>query len=181
MTDQELKDLVARLAQAQEKTDAQLRLNAQQQAKSDEKLDKLGKLYGGISANMGAHAEEFFYNSLEHAPTVGGVSYDEIFAKVYGGQRGKQTEYDLVLVNGNAVALIEVKYKVHPDHIEQVEKQLKQYRDHFPEHKDFKLYGGIAGFSIPDEVIEQAHQRGLFILKAKGDVIEQDTQAMRAF
>jgi hypothetical protein len=56
---------------------------------------------------------------------------------------------------------------------------MQRYRELFPEYKDYKLYGGVAGFSVPDEVIEQAHERGLFVLQRKGDVVEADAEAMR--
>ncbi len=71
MTDAELKALVAGLATAQDRTDAQMAANAVQMAKievlvreTSVEIKKLGKMYGGASNNMGAGAEEFFYNSL---------------------------------------------------------------------------------------------------------------------
>ena len=174
MTDKELRDLVASLAVAQAKTEAQM-------AKTDIKLNKLAELYGGVSENQGAVAEEFFYNSLNANPVIGGVKYDRVTPHLIVGAKGKQTEFDLVLVNGNSVALIEVKNRARLTALDQLEKQLERYRAAFPEHASYKLYGGIAGLSVPDETIEEAHKRGLFVLKQVGNVFAVDAEAMRPF
>jgi hypothetical protein len=206
MTDQELKDLVAGLAVQSAKTEAQM---AQTDAKiaalserTDAKIDKLqeailslgkqyggvqetissiGKQLGGIGDNQGAVAEEFFYNSLADRPSLGGISFDRVLKNIGAGKPGNQVEFDIVMHNGAAMAIVEVKYKVHPSSLDQIEKQMRRYRELFPEYKDYKLYGGVAGFSVPDDVVEQAHERGLFVLKRKGDVVETDAEAMRAF
>jgi hypothetical protein len=38
----------------------------------------LSALYGGVSENLGAAAEAFFYNSLQDCPVVAGIQYDSI-------------------------------------------------------------------------------------------------------
>lgn len=167
LTDQELKDLVASLASAQARTDA--------------KLDKITAMYGGISENLGAATEEFFYNSLKDMPVVGGIRYDEIRQHTGVGTPKNFAEIDLWLENGASIAIIEVKHKVHPKALDQLERQMQRVREFCPEYKNYKLYGGIAGFSIPEEVVEEAKSRGMFVLKCKGDLMETDTQAMKAF
>lgn len=181
MTDQELKDIVASLAVGQAKTDAQLAKTDAQLAKTDAKLDRLASLYGGVADNQGSAAEEFFFNSLSQAKQIGPIHFDEVLSKVYGGKIGAQQEYDLVLLNGDCAAIVEVKYKVHPAALEQLHKQLSLFKVHFPEHQHMKLYGGVAGFSVPDEVTEQAHASGYFVLKRQGESFAVDAQRMKAF
>jgi hypothetical protein len=166
MTDQELKDLVASLAVAQAKTEA--------------KIDRLSELYGGVSSSQGASEEEFFFNSLSAHPVLGGIKYDRVSPNVTSSKGKKQAEFDIVMVNGKSVAVIEVKYKVHPSDIEKTEKNLKRYREFYPEHKNFDLYGGIAGFSVPADAVKAAKEKGLFVLKRKGDVVATDAKGVRA-
>ena len=85
MTDDELRELVASLALAQVKTDAQLaKTDAQlaktdaQLAKTDAKLNKLAEMYGGVCNNQGRVAEEFYFNSLKHNPVLNGIQFDFI-------------------------------------------------------------------------------------------------------
>jgi hypothetical protein len=174
-------EILNKLALSQAKTDVMLKENAAAQAQTTIKLNKLAELYGGVSENQGAVAEEFFYNSLNANPVIGGVKYDRVTPHLIVGAKGKQTEFDLVLVNGNSVALIEVKNRARLTALDQLEQQLKRYRAAFPEHAGYKLYGGIAGLSVPDETIEEAHKRGMFVLKQKGDVFAVDAEAMRPF
>jgi hypothetical protein len=174
MTDQELKELVAGLAVKSDRLDAQ-------QAKTDAKLDRLAAMYGGVSENQGAAAEEYFFNSLSQAKQIGEIHFDAVLPKVYGGKMGQQQEYDLVLLNGDSAAIVEVKYKVHPSSLAQLQKRLTLFKEHFPEHKNMKLYGGVAGFSVPDEVTNEAHSKGFFVLKRLGETFAVDAQSMKAF
>jgi hypothetical protein len=149
--------------------------------KMQETVASIGRQLGGIGDNQGAVAEEFFYNSLVDKPRLGGLSFDRVLKNIGAGKPGKAVEFDIVMHNGAAMAIVEVKYKVHPNSLDQIEKQMRRYRELFPEYKDYALYGGVAGFSVPDDVVELAHERGLFVLKRKGDIVETDTGAMRAF
>ena len=192
MTDKELKELVADLIASQAKTDAQMaktdeklnRLSELYNAasnKTDEKLNRLSEMYGGVSSNLGSAAEEFFLNSLTANPVVGGIKFDNIMPNLRISKKNKQGEFDIVLVNGSSVAVIEVKYKVHPSDIEKATKNLKRYRDFFPEHKSYDLYGGIAGFSVPPDAVKAAKEQGLFVLKRVGEILKTDAKEMRAF
>jgi hypothetical protein len=181
MTDQELKDLVASLAVKSDRLDAQQLKTDAQLAKTDASLARLSAMYGGVSDNQGSAAEEFFFNSLSQSKQIGNIHFDEVQPKVYGGKIGAQQEYDLVLLNGDSAAIVEVKYKVHPTSLDQLQKQLALFKIHFPEHKNMKLYGGVAGFSIPDEVTSEAHAKGYFVLKRQGETFAVDANQMKAF
>jgi hypothetical protein len=99
MTDEELKELVASLAVAQQKT--------------DETLRSVGIQLGNMSRNQGDVAEEFFFNSLANDTHLGAIHFDDI-AKNEHKRRGKtEEEYDIVMTNGNAIGIVEVKYKAH--------------------------------------------------------------------
>ncbi|MFZ2967470.1 MAG: hypothetical protein WA080_00275, partial [Sulfuricurvum sp.] len=141
MTDQELKDLVASLAISQAKTDEQMKKTDEQMKKTDEqmketdyqikelrksqqktdeqmkrneaKLTKMGVLLGNISNNQGDVAEEFFYNSLEDKKDLAGIHYDFIDKNWKSSTKNLRDEFDIVMVNGKDIAIIEVKYKAH--------------------------------------------------------------------
>jgi hypothetical protein len=181
----EIHAILDKLAASQVKTDAQLAKTDAQLAKTDARLEerftRLAALYGGVADNQGSAAEEFFFNSLSANPVIGGIQYDRVTPNVIVGTKGKQAEFDMVLVNGNSVALLEVKHKAHLSALDQLEKQMKRYREVFPEHASYKLYGGVAGLSVPEDTVQEAHKRGMFVLKQQGDFITVDAEAMRAF
>ena len=171
-----------RQVKAEERIDALFAQTDAQMARTDARIDKLAKLYGNLSENQGSVAEEFFFNSLTANPVIGGIQFDRVtMCNVMAGSPPKRQNFDIVLVNGNSVAVLEVKQKAHISTLDQLEKQLHRYREAFPEYANYKLYGGVAGLSVPDSVVEEAHERGMFVLRQKGDVITVDAEAMRAF
>lgn len=174
MTDQELRDLVASLAVNSAKTDAQIAKTDEKLAATSAKLDRVAEMLGGISSSQGAVAEEFFSNSLAAKPQIGGIVFDSVTPNLMFKSKREHSEFDIVLTNGKSVALIEVKYKAHLNDLDQAQAKIDSYRKWRPEHKDFSIFAGLASFSVPPEVVEQAHERGIFVLQRTGDVLEID-------
>ena len=178
MTDQELKDLVASLAVAQaktdeqlKKTDEQLKQTDEQLNRTDEKVNRIASLVGNISNNQGDVTEEYFVNSLEESLRVGAIDFDYIIPN-FKAKRGHQTlaEYDILLVNGESVAIVEVKYKAHLNDLNKLPKKIEQLKN-LPQYKNYKVYAGIATFYATDELIDEAKRLGCFVLQRKGDVV----------
>jgi RecB family endonuclease NucS len=118
---------------------------------------------------------------LNANPTFGGIKFDRVTPNLIVGTKKRQFEFDIVLTNVSSVAIVEIKHKAHINDLDQVEAQIKRYRELCPEYKNFNIYGGIAGFSVPPDVVKAAHERGLFVLKRKGEVLTADAKGMRAF
>ncbi len=194
MTDEELKALVAGLAISQDRTDAQLKENAAQhaeikallaenaaqQAKTDAqlaktgaKVDRLAEMYGGVSNSQGAVAEEFFYNSLDDNPVLAGMRFDFVVKNVTCSRAGVKDEFDLVLVNGQEVFVVEVKYKAHENDLERLlTKKAPNFRRLFPELAGRRQRFALAAFHIHDQFKKAALEQGVTVLQRKGDVIE---------
>lgn len=173
MTDQELRDIIVELAKSQAKTDAQLAKTDAQLAKTDAKLNKLAEMYGGVGNNQGKVAEEFYYNSFKAHPQLNGIHFDFIEKNVTRSSRDMEEEYDLLLVNGEDVYIIEVKYHLHPKDIDKLlHRKLGNFKKLFPEYRDYRLHPALATFAVEDEVKEMALEQGITVLQRKGDVIE---------
>ncbi|MEA2027645.1 MAG: hypothetical protein U9N49_01535 [Campylobacterota bacterium] len=166
MTDQELKDLVASLAISQRETSEQMK-------KTDEKLNRIAKLVGAISNNQGDVAEEFFWNSISSHPTLGGISYDYADKNRHKKVGDIEDEYDILLVNGNDIAIIETKYKAHEkDIIKLINKKYANFQKLYPEYRDYNHHLGLASFYINDDIKNSALKNNIMVLQRKGDVIE---------
>jgi hypothetical protein len=89
--------------------------------------------------------------------------------------KGKiQEEYDLVMTNGEAVGIIEVKYKAHQNDVDKLERKMRHFKILFPWFKDYKIYGALAAFNVNDVAKKEALDRGFFVLQRKGDVLQTD-------
>ncbi|MBA5248995.1 MAG: hypothetical protein FE834_05600, partial [Gammaproteobacteria bacterium] len=134
MTDQELKDLVASLAIQSAKTDAQIAKNeaflTKKFAETDAMIDRLGEkiqnladMYGGMGNNLGEEAELNFTQILSKTPTLSNVSFDSVEANLYKHKDHKKVEIDIFMLNGNAMAIIEVKRHLQSKHIKQLHEK----------------------------------------------------------
>ena len=167
MTDDELKALVASLAVSQKETDAQLK-------ETDRKLDKIAKMLGGISANQGGVAEDFFYNSLIKDNHLDSLTFDDV-TKNMSKHRGQlQEEYDIFLTNGNAIAIIEVKYNAHLEDISKLERKFNDFKKLFPIYKGYKLYGAMDSFYFNQETKDELLMQGYFVVERSGDLVKTE-------
>ena len=165
-TDEQIKKRAEELDERMKKTDEQMK-------KTDEELNKLlkshkalGKMVGGISNNQGDIAEEFFYNSLKFKPSFGGIDYDFIDKNVTRSKNKVEDEYDILLVNGKDIAIIETKYKAHTSDVEKlINKKYNNFKKLYPEYKDYNHHLGLASFNMNDDVKEIASQNNVILLQ----------------
>ena len=165
-TNSRLESSNSRLEASQEKTDEQMK-------ETDRKLKSMGIHLGNISNNQGDIAEEFFYNSLASKPRLAGIDYDFINKNAHKRIGKVEDEYDILLVNGKDVAIIETKYKAHTRDVERlINKKYENFKKLYPEYKDYKHHLGLASFNINEDVKELASQNNVILIQRKGDLIE---------
>jgi len=202
MTDEELKDLVASLAvsqkhtdekfaslaesqkhtdekfaslaESQKHTDEQMRKTDEQMKRTDEKLERIGIYLGNVTHNQGDVAEEFFFNSLVDEPRLGSVYFDEITMNMHRRIGSVREEFDLLLTNGDTIAIVEVKYKAHTNDLNQLDRKMGNFKLLFPMYKDYKLHGALASFYINDDTKKETLERGYFVLQRSGNLIHTE-------
>ena len=178
MSDKELQEIMRRLANAQietekqlAKTDAQLAKTDAQLGKTDERLNRIAKMVGAMGNNQGDVTEEYFINSLKDTLEVAGRKFDVLIPNFTIQAKDIIDEYDILLVNGKELAIIEVKYKIHTKDIDKLKKKIKNIKS-LPQYKNYRVYAGVAGFKVPKDVISLAKDKGYFVLQRRGDIIE---------
>ena len=155
-----------------QETDRQMRETDRQMKETDRRMKELQKTIGSFSNNQGSFAEEYFFNSFEKGKrNFFGEKFDEIKRHVTHFWQGTEDEYDIVLYNHDAVALIEVKYKAHLSDIPAVLRKAETFRILFPNYKDFKIYLGLASMTFYPELEEECIKRGIVIIKQVGDKV----------
>jgi len=141
----------------------------------------------GIGESNGKFSETYFYNTLLNSMRFGGKDFDEIEKGMKRAKKlpdGKKLtgEYDVVMYNGNTIALIEVKYKVRKNHIENLKtKQVSVFKELFPQYAKFDFYLGIAGLSFEDDTEKEALEQGIGILRPKGESVEIIDDNLKAY
>ena len=147
--------------------------------KLENKLNKIGSMLGSISNNQGNITEEYFVNSLKDCLRVGSIDFDYLIEN-FVAKNGHNTlaEYDILLVNGESVAIVEVKYKAHIKDLEKLPRKIEELKN-LPQYRDYRVYAGIATFFATNELIKRAEEQGYFILQRKGDIVITHAQNLK--
>jgi len=163
------------LTQRQKETDRQLKKTDRQLKKTDrhlkEKFSELKEYVGGIGRNIGDAAESYFYETLANTMKIGNLEFDFIDKNVKRKNRRQniEGEYDIILTNSDCIAIIETKYKFHPNDIDKLRnKKIPVFKKLFPDKNDYKLYIVVAGLCIPDDTKKLAFENGFFVMTQGG-------------
>ncbi|MDR2584580.1 MAG: hypothetical protein LBC75_13970 [Fibromonadaceae bacterium] len=151
------------------------------------KVNDLKSNVVGIGNSNGEFAEEYFHNSLENKMEFAGVHFDFISStfkltrKAPDGRRIKD-QFDIVMLNGEAAAIIEIKHKARKDDPKQIVSQkVSNFRFLFPEYTKLKIYLGLAAFSFEESAEKEAKELGIGLLRQIGETVEYETKWVRAY
>ena len=161
-----------------------------QRAETDKKIKELGKYIDsvcgdveGIKRSNGRFAEETIYNALEKNMTFGGTKFDNIDrnVKLHIKLLNLKGEFDVVLENGDTLAIIETKYKVRREDVSELITKPDNFRKLFPQYSDYKVLLGIGGLCFDNKVIEDAQKQGIGIIKIDNDKVEYHTEGIKIY
>lgn len=150
-------------------------------------IDELRAETRGIGESNGKFSETYFYNTLFDSMRFGGMDFDRVDKGLKRAQRTPEGtkvvgEYDVVMYNGDAIVLIEVKYRVRKEDITNlVDKQISNFKHLFPQYANHRFYLGIAGLSFEEKVEAEALCRGIGILRPKGENVEILDQNLKIY
>jgi len=159
-------------------TDAQIAKTEAQIAKTEAQLAATSAELSGVGITNGMLTEDLIYNSLCDTMTFGGATFDDIDRSIRRKRKspdGKKIrgEFDVVLYNCNAIALIDIKYRARIGDIDYlINTQLPKFRMFFPQYRNFKTYLGLGGLAFEEGVEAAARQSGIGTLKLNGEVVE---------
>ena len=157
------------------RTDEQLKRTDEQLKRTDEKLERIGITVGNIGQNQGDVAEEFFLHSLMKDNRLGSIRFDDVVKNMEKHRGRIHEEYDLVMTNGNAIGIVEVKYKAHIKDLDKLDRKMKHFKPLFPIYESFRQYGAIAAFHINEDAKHEALERGYFVLQRSGDLVHTES------
>ena len=175
-----IEEILAKLAISQSETDEQMKKTDERMKKTDELMDKLikqtkktDKYVGNMGKNNGFIAEEFFVNSLSKTFEVGGIKYDDLYPNLSRKTKKLQGEFDIVMVNGKDVAIIETKYKAHESDVDDlIGKKHQTFKKLFPQYNNYNHHLMLASFYVYDDLMAKAMNNNVTILQRVGDVLE---------
>ena len=149
-------------------------------AETDRQIKKVNETLGSWANNQGSFAEEYFFNSFEQGQqNFFGEKFDKIQKQVLGIT--VDDEYDIMLINGKSIGIIEVKYKGHKNDIPKVIKKAETFRQNFPDYKNHKVYLGLATMAFYPELEQECINEGIAVIKQSGDTVIINDDNLKAF
>jgi hypothetical protein len=168
------------LTESQAETDRQMKETDRQMKETDRKIDKVNATIGSWSYNQGRFAEEYFFNSFENGKqNFFGEKFDEIKKNLKGTET--DDEFDMVMLNGHFVGLVEVKFKAHENDIPKVLKKASTFKTNFPKYQNHKVYLGLATMAFYPELEKECIRQGIAVIKQVGDTIIINDKHLKAF
>jgi hypothetical protein len=141
----------------------------------------------GITKGQGQLAETIFFEHLDNSQRFAGLYFDTVDSNQkrranapdgirIGGQ------FDIIMKNGTAVALIEVKHKAEQsDVIDLVTRKIRNFQILFPEYSNHKIYLGLAALIFDQKAEEEIQKHNVGMLKLNGEMVEVVDQGLAPF
>jgi hypothetical protein len=146
-------------------------------ASRDESEKEWNKKMGDIYNRLGDLAEYTFVPEaiLEKFKELG-YEFDNYCRRerVIGADGCAKAEYDVVLRNGEAVALVEIKTTLKYEYIDRFIQQISVATNE--KYKGKRIIGAVAALEITKEVKNYAMRKGLYVIEQAGRDIKIDTK-----
>ena len=98
-----------------------------------------------------------------------GITLDGTSPRAKRCRNGQTMEIDVLGVNLEYVVPVEVKTTLRTGNVDKYVKKLKKFKSFFPEYRDHKVIGAVAGMTVPASVARYAEGRGLYVLAQSGE------------
>ena len=150
--------------------------------KNAEQMTKVQKTLGEWANNHGAFAEDYFFNSFEDGKqNFFGEEFDDIDKNLKGIKKGYKDEYDILLINGKSLGIIEVKFKAHINDVPKILRKAETFRVNFPDYEKHQVYLGLATLAFYPELEQECIDKGIAIIKQVGDTVVINDAHLKTF
>jgi hypothetical protein len=186
-----LTSVEAMFAASSERLDRELQKSRaefdQRHAKSEKETEALRELVkqvsqqlGGIGKNNGLIAEEYFFNSFKKGEKkIFGERFDQIAQNLKGTETAD--EYDIVMLNGQALGIVEVKHKAHENDLANILTKAETFRKNFPKYANHRVYLGLASMAFYPVLEEECTKQGIAIIKQVGGTMVVNEENLKTF
>ena len=156
------------------------RLMKESRADYEKRMKNLEDRVGSWSTNHGFFAEEYFFNSFDRGnQNFFGEKFDRIEKNIKGVKR--VDEYDILLINGKSLGIIEVKYKAHENDVPKVLKKAETFRINFPKYANHRVYLGLATMAFYPKLEQACINEGIAVIKQVGDTVVVNDKHLKVF
>ena len=172
-------DELSEIKKLQKEAALESRKTEQSIQRLSDKIDRISEICGGIGNTFGKETEDKFYQILKARPVLGKILFDEVYKNIY---IPPSLEIDILLLNGTAIGICEVKRRLRKTDIEKFfEKTLPKFiKFNNPYYNKPNRYVVFACETMESDVLEEIQKHDCFLISSdfKEDkfVIHQSVQ-----
>ena len=145
-------------------------------------IKEVNSTIGGITNSNGFFAEQYFFNSFANKnQTFFGERFDAIQKNVKSVVVGINDEYDIMMVNGAAAGIVEVKYRARLEDIPRIINKANTFRVNFPQYQNHRIYLALATMIFNDRIEDECKKAGIAIVKQVGETIIINDEHLKVF
>ncbi|OQX23022.1 MAG: hypothetical protein BWK80_28190 [Desulfobacteraceae bacterium IS3] len=175
-TDRQFKETDARLDERFKETDKQVKETDARLDRlfkeTDKQLKETGRKIDSLTGKWGRFVEGFVAPAAEWLFKEWGIEIHAVHQRVRRREDGKGIEIDILAMNREYSVLIEVKSTLGVDDVKEHLERLAQFRAFFPEYRDRKIVGAVAGIVIDEGADKFAYKNGLFVIAQSGESVK---------
>ena len=83
-----------------------------------------------------------------------------------------RAEVDVFMENGDCAVAVEIKTRLKMEYVDAHLKRIEIVRQYMDERGDKrKLFGAVAGGSVPEKVVKSAREQGLYVILQNGESV----------
>nr|VFJ48554.1 MAG: hypothetical protein BECKDK2373C_GA0170839_102212 [Candidatus Kentron sp. DK] len=183
-TDRKMQETDRKMQESRRETDRQLQETARQTReglqesrreadrimhKADRRLKKAENLFTSqwgrlVESLVEGALVPLFQNYPGHR-----ISVQRTIRRVKGCHEGQNYEFDILVIDGEELVIVEVKTTLRPDDVVQFLGKLDRCKVWMPEYASKRVYGGVAFLQADAGADVMAENKRLFVIRATGD------------
>jgi hypothetical protein len=101
-----------------------------------------------------------------------GIDVSSVSQRVRKRKENERMEIDVLAIDTDYAILIQVKSAPGVDDVREHIKRIGKFRDFFPEYKDRKVIGAVAGIVMDEGADRYAYRNGLFVIGQSGESVK---------
>jgi len=153
-------------------TDKQIKETDKQMKETDKQLKRTDKKINALTSRWGDFVESLVAPSVEKMFKERGIEITSVHQHVRIRKQGRETEIDILGINGEYAVVIEAKSRLSVDDVNEHIKRLQNFKFFFSEYKDRKVTGAVAGIKIDTGADRYAYKKGLFVIAQSGKTVK---------
>ena len=154
-----------------QETQRAMRESRKETEESFRNLNKsLDKANGNFNNKWGAFMEGLVKGDIVRLLNEWNIQVEKVMPRVKIRRKDYtiKNEYDLIVVNGAEIVVVEVKTTLSAEKLNIFVGKMVRFKKNFPEYSDKNIYGCVAYIEADGDSAKNAEKEGLFVIEAPG-------------